>query len=95
MGKLILIYLAGISVAAIITTIYDKAAAKLDMYRIPESMLLAFSALGGSVAMLFTMLIIRHKTKHLKFMIGIPVIIIIQAVILLIVLRARPDMFVF
>ena len=36
------------------------------------------SALGGSVAMMSTMLIIRHKTKHHKFMYGIPVIIIIQ-----------------
>ena len=36
------------------------------------------SALGGSVTMYITMLIIRHKTRHIKFMLGIPVIIMIQ-----------------
>lgn len=34
--------------------------------------------IGGSVAMLAAMRIVRHKTKHAKFMVGIPVIIILQ-----------------
>ncbi len=57
-------------------------------WRVPEKTLLIISALGGSVAMLLTMLKIRHKTKHMKFMIGIPVIIAMQiaAVIAAIVL---------
>ena len=46
--------------------------------RTPEKTLLILSALGGSVAMLITMLLIRHKTKHVKFMLGIPIIIILQ-----------------
>ena len=45
--------------------------------------LLLLSALGGSVAMYVTMLMIRHKTRHSKFMIGIPIIILFQAVVLL------------
>jgi uncharacterized membrane protein YsdA (DUF1294 family) len=49
--------------------------------RIPEKVLLLFSALGGSVAMFITMLIIRHKTKHVKFMLGIPIIMIVQIAI--------------
>jgi uncharacterized membrane protein YsdA (DUF1294 family) len=40
---------------------------------------LLLSLLGGSVAMFATMLMIRHKTKHLKFMLGIPAIMILQA----------------
>ena len=47
-------------------------------YRISEFTLMLFSALGGSVAMLLTMLLIHHKTRHVKFMVGIPVIIILQ-----------------
>lgn len=43
-------------------------------------MLLLFSALGGSLAMFITMLLIRHKTNHMKFMLGIPLIIVIQLV---------------
>ena len=72
------IYLAIISLIAIIITISDKRRARRHKYRIRESVLLLFSALGGSIAMFFTMLIIRHKTNHIKFMLGIPLIIIAQ-----------------
>ena len=74
------VYLAVISVISVITCIYDKLAAKVaKKHRTREAMLLVLSALGGSVAMLITMFIIRHKTKHIKFMLGIPLIIILQA----------------
>lgn len=76
----VLAYLLIISIVAICVTGYDKwAATKRPKERTRESTLLLLSALGGSVAMLLTMLSIRHKTKHLKFMIGIPLIILIQA----------------
>lgn len=79
----LVIYGVIISVISIAVCIYDKIAAKAaKKHRTREATLLGLSALGGSVAMLVTMLIIRHKTKHLKFMIGIPVIIIIQAAII-------------
>ena len=74
-----LIYLAVISALSLIVTVYDKIAAKkLPRHRTREATLLIMSALGGSVAMLLTMLLIRHKTKHVKFMLGIPVIILLQ-----------------
>lgn len=74
-----LIYLGAISLIAFIVTVYDKIAAKkLPKYRTRERTLLLLSALGGSVVMLLTMLLIRHKTKHVKFMLGIPVIILLQ-----------------
>lgn len=73
------IYAVIISVISVIVCIYDKLAAKVaKRHRTREAALLGLSALGGSVAMLITMFIIRHKTKHLKFMLGIPVIIIAQ-----------------
>ena len=75
----LLIYLAAISLVSIIVCIYDKIAAKkFTKHRTRESSLLILSALGGSIAMLLTMLLIRHKTKHAKFMVGIPVIILLQ-----------------
>lgn len=46
--------------------------------RVPEKNLLIISALGGSIAMLITMRVIRHKTQHAKFMVGIPAIIVAQ-----------------
>ena len=82
MLKYALVYLAVISLVAVCVTIYDKIAAKhFTKHRTPEATLLALSALGGSIAMLLTMLLIRHKTKHAKFMVGIPVIIILQIAI--------------
>lgn len=72
-------YIAIISVISVIITIYDKKIAGTGERRIPEKTLLTFSAIGGSVAMLLTMFAIRHKTQHKKFMIGIPVIMILQA----------------
>ena len=76
---LLLAYVMIISVVAVCVTVYDKwAAKKRPKERTRESTLLLLSALGGSVAMLLTMLAIRHKTKHIKFMLGIPLIIILQ-----------------
>ncbi len=72
------IYVAVVSLISIIITVYDKSIAGTGKRRIPEATLLLWSALGGSVAMLLTMLAIRHKTQHKKFMIGIPLIIALQ-----------------
>lgn len=71
-------YISIISLVAVIITLRDKHAAKKHKWRIKESALLFVSALGGSIAMLLAMLAIRHKTRHAKFMVGIPVIIILQ-----------------
>lgn len=74
-----------ISLISVIVCVYDKIAAKaLPRHRTPEKTLLLLSALGGSLAMYITMQIIHHKTQHKKFMIGIPVIMGVQ--ILLIIL---------
>ena len=79
-------YLLIVSLVSIILTIYDKSIAGTGKRRIPEATLLMWSALGGSVAMLLTMLSIRHKTQHKKFMIGIPLIMILQAALIYFVL---------
>lgn len=55
-----------------------KSNTKGPKIRVPETALLVISALGGSGAMLLTMLLIRHKTKKKKFMVGIPVILVLQ-----------------
>ncbi len=81
--KFLIGYLIAISVVSVVVCIYDKIAAKHNpKHRTREKTLLLLSALGGSVAMLVTMLLIRHKTKHMKFMLGIPAIILAQGAIL-------------
>ena len=73
-----IIYFAAVSLVSVFVTVYDKRAAKIGKRRIRESTLLLLSALGGSLAMYITMKKIRHKTKHKEFMIGIPVIMLLQ-----------------
>ena len=79
--SVILALVAIMSLVSIVVCIYDKKISKKNKVelRIPEKTLLILSALGGSVAMYITMLTIRHKTKHFKFMVGIPAIMILQA----------------
>ena len=79
----ILLYLAGISLVSVCVTIADKQKARAGAWRVPEATLLLLSALGGSAAMYLTMHLIRHKTKHIKFMLGIPLIIVFQIIIVL------------
>ena len=78
-----LYYFAFISIVAVIITVHDKRAAKKQKWRIPEKTLFLVALLGGALAMYITMLTIRHKTLHKRFMIGLPLIIILQAGILI------------
>lgn len=85
--KPFLYYFLAISVLSCLITVHDKLAAKRHARRVPERVLMLFAALGGSVSMYATMLIIRHKTKHLKFMAGIPLIMAIQVLIVIFVMK--------
>lgn len=77
------IWLATASTVAVLLTILDKCRAKRKgARRIPEATLLLFGALGGSAAMWLTMLLIRHKTRHLKFMLGLPAILLVQVAVI-------------
>ena len=79
----LLIWWAVISLISVVVCIYDKVAAKSNPKgRVREATLFILSALGGGVAMFATMLIIRHKTKHKSFMIGIPLIILLHIVLI-------------
>ena len=71
-------YFAIISLVAIAVTVADKVKAKSGAWRVKERTLFIISALGGGIAMYITMHVIRHKTKHMSFMIGIPLIIAAQ-----------------
>ncbi len=72
------IYLLVINIVAVCVTVSDKEKAQHHKWRVKESTLLLVALFGGSVGMFLTMKIIRHKTQKKKFMIGIPVIFILQ-----------------
>ncbi len=83
MEKHIAVYIAVISVIAIIITVYDKAASKSKKQRISEKALMAIGFFGGATAMYAAMQVIRHKTQHKKFMIGLPLFIVIHIAIIM------------
>lgn len=78
--KLILIYLLIINAAGFLFMLIDKYKARKKLWRIPEATLMSIALLGGSVGSLIGMYTVRHKTKHPKFTLGIPVILVLQIV---------------
>ena len=69
----VIINLIGIAVMGI-----DKSKARRHAWRIPEKVLFAVSLLGGSLGTWAGMYLFRHKTKHWYFVIGMPLIAIVQ-----------------
>ena len=84
MVVILIIYLVAVNIIAAAVCIYDKHQARRGGWRISEKFLFAISLIGGAVGMYLTMLQIRHKTKHMNFMVGLPIIILAQAAILFI-----------
>lgn len=76
-------YLLAINIIAFIIYGIDKWKAKKNRWRIPEKTLLLLAAIGGSIGSWVGMMIWRHKTKHLKFTIGVPLIFILQFALLI------------
>lgn len=79
--KWILIYLLVINVIAFLMYGFDKWKAKKDVWRIPEKTLLLIAAIGGSIGAFVGMQVFHHKTKHMKFVIGVPAIFVLQVVL--------------
>ncbi|MDO5125752.1 MAG: DUF1294 domain-containing protein [Ruminococcus sp.] len=77
----IALYLLAINVIAFAVYGIDKLKAKHNRWRTPESTLILLAAFGGSVGAFVAMRLFRHKTKHPKFNICIPMFIIIHVAI--------------
>ena len=71
-----------ISIIAAVVTAHDKAAAQRNAWRVKESLLILVALLGGAAAMYIAMRVIRHKTKKQKFMLGLPLIFILQILLI-------------
>ncbi len=77
---MIVIYLAGINLITFAVYGIDKMRAKKNRWRIPEKTLFLLAIVGGSVGAWLGMQYFRHKTKHMQFKIGIPLIFIVQII---------------
>jgi len=76
--KYILLYLILINAAGFLLMLADKYRAKKKLWRIAEHTLLITALLGGSLGAIAGMYLFRHKTKHLKFIVGLPLILALQ-----------------
>ncbi len=87
--KYLLIYLLIINAAGFVVMLVDKLYAKRNMWRISEATLLSVALAGGSLGCLAGMYTVRHKTRHKKFTIGIPAILVLQLLLALWLLLYR------
>ncbi|MBQ5867272.1 MAG: DUF1294 domain-containing protein [Oscillospiraceae bacterium] len=85
MFNVLLVYLLIINAAGFILMLVDKVKAKKNLWRIPEATLFLVAAIGGSVGSILGMYTFRHKTKHIKFIVGMPLILAAQIVIAILI----------
>lgn len=78
-----MLFIILINAAAFILMFADKRRAKRGAFRIPEAVLFLSAVLGGSAGAIAGMRVFRHKTKHMSFVVGLPVILICQIVLVL------------
>lgn len=79
-----------INIVSTVVCIADKIKAKRKKRRISEKTLFLLSGIGGALFMYITMRLIRHKTLHKRFMIGLPVIIIAYCILVILVIEYAP-----
>ncbi len=82
-----LLYLLEINLAALLLCAVDKSRARKNVWRVPEGTLLLSAVLGGASGLLLGMLLLRHKTKHKKFTIGVPLLLACQLLLICILLN--------
>ena len=85
--KYLLLYLLIINALGLILMHTDKRRAVRGQWRIRESTLLLTALLGGSIGSLLGMYLFRHKTRHPRFYLGIPLILILQLLLAGLALR--------
>ncbi len=82
MKILLIIYVAVMSLITFAVFGLDKYKAKADKWRTPEKTLFILAILGGGIGAFLGMQIFRHKTQHKQFVIGIPLIMILQLILI-------------
>ena len=80
--SLTIIYLLAINLFTFCVYGLDKWKAQNGRWRIPESTLLGLAAVGGSLGAWMGMKTFHHKTLKNKFRIGVPVLLVIHALLL-------------
>ena len=78
----LILYLILINAVGFVFMLTDKYKAQTKLRRTPEAVLMLVAVIGGSLGSLLGMYAVRHKTKHRKFSVGIPILLLIHCLIL-------------
>lgn len=88
--KLLLVYLIIVNALSLLLMLIDKRKAVKHRWRIPEKVLLSVAALGGSAGATLGMFLFRHKTRHSRFYITLPLLLSLHAVIVYFLIQKIP-----
>lgn len=83
----VIIYITAVNIAAFAVMGADKYKAQRNKWRISEASIFALGLIGGGAGLYFAMKLFRHKTRHLEFRLGIPVLVIINIIMLWYILQ--------
>ena len=83
----ILGYLVIINIVTFVVYGVDKWKAKRGNWRISEATLLMLAVIGGTIGALLGMKVWHHKTMHLKFKYGLPLILLAQIALIYLIIR--------
>lgn len=86
MVYIMIAYLMIINLTGIIVMRVDKSRAQRGAWRISEKALFTVALLGGSAGAWIGMYLFRHKTRHWYFVVGMPLILILQIVFLVFII---------
>ena len=81
--KNIIIYFIVINLIGFLIMFIDKQKAKKEAWRIPEKTLFIITALGGGIGTIAGMYTFRHKTRKIQFVIGLPLITILEIILVI------------
>lgn len=85
-------YFALVNLVAFALMGIDKRKAIKGAFRIPEATLFIIAIIGGSIGSIVGMYTFRHKTRHFKFVYGMPAILIIQILLVILLFYAPIDL---
>lgn len=83
---ILFVYLFLMNLIGFLSMLIDKRRARKNGWRIRERTLFLLAILGGSIGSLSGMYVFRHKTRHWYFVLGMPLILILQAALTLFLL---------
>ena len=87
--KTFIIYLLAINIFGFLIMLIDKFKAKRNFYRISEKFIFTLCFLGASIGIYIAMFLVRHKTKHKTFTIGVPLIFVVNIICVYIMVTSK------